>query len=607
MSAWYICSVIAFQEWGYLLMFALLGIMGALVGSFLFIAQVAASLVQSPHLKILCLCATWIVLGETALWLSLPVPTLSLAFSIRAPELLQSASYIGATGIDAILLALSYAFLNVVRSAKGRMQYAPYTLLFAAFFTGELPTPSERHVTAALIQPSLSSSDYQQAYWSLYKRNKNVDTIDELVRASLKTNPDIVVVPETGNDVYNTRLSVRRQTLQDIMRGQQAALFFGGKDLTPAGEQFNIVSHFSSLGWLGDIRKKQTVPFAEGKLSRGAAGTFNVNGIPIGIAICYESLFSSHMSELVALGSEAVIVVTNDSAFGYSGLEYWHLAYTAMRAVEYRRSTAFASNSGTDAFIDYNGNVHRVEGQGKAPGTHLGRLGLNSDVSPYAQYSQAYLIAALLLLLIIFASGIRRLNVKPFTGLTWRTLIFSALVLLIAPAVSSLVWRGCLTYESPNVDNMMLFSGLAVRRQMPADNLSALFLQSSENTCGAAALAFSLTFLGDEVFEADLVEILPSVQDGGYSLLELKNAAERRGFSAVGYRSFDEITRAAMTTPYIVHLNEGHFVVVLSKVGSDFLAFDPAQGITSLVDASVLEQASSGYVLKISTAHLDSP
>src|SRR5690348_16067810 len=77
--------------------------------------------------------------------------------------------------------------------------------------------------------------------------------------------------------------------------------------------------------------------------------------------------------------------------------------------------------------------------------------------------------------------------------------------------------------------------------------------QQWDFSCGAAALATILTFqLNDTVTEADVIRglldgtTLERVrQRGGFSLLELKQYAERRGYGAAGY---GDLTLADLTT-----------------------------------------------------------
>jgi uncharacterized protein len=112
--------------------------------------------------------------------------------------------------------------------------------------------------------------------------------------------------------------------------------------------------------------------------------------------------------------------------------------------------------------------------------------------------------------------------------------------------------------------------------------------QQWDFSCGAAALATILTFQqNDAVTEADVIRglldgtTLERVrQRGGFSLLELKRYARKRGYEAEGY---GDLTLADLTAlgPSIVPLRLGygdHFVVFRGVQGARVLLADPDEG-----------------------------
>jgi predicted double-glycine peptidase len=107
-------------------------------------------------------------------------------------------------------------------------------------------------------------------------------------------------------------------------------------------------------------------------------------------------------------------------------------------------------------------------------------------------------------------------------------------------------------------------------------------------SCGAAALATLLTYdLGDPVTERAVAEAMVRRNDplqvhkqGGFSFLDLKEYAERRGYEADGY---GELTLAdlAEMSPAIVPIQihgYNHFVVVRGVHEGDVHFADPAFG-----------------------------
>jgi hypothetical protein len=114
--------------------------------------------------------------------------------------------------------------------------------------------------------------------------------------------------------------------------------------------------------------------------------------------------------------------------------------------------------------------------------------------------------------------------------------------------------------------------------------------QALDYSCGAAALATLMRYYFDEpVSEAQILKLLVSglnaeelrlKQRRGFSLLDLKNAAEALGYRAAGFRlTSDDLAKLA--TPVIVFIEPfeyKHFAVYRGvSAGRIFLA-DPARG-----------------------------
>lgn len=114
-------------------------------------------------------------------------------------------------------------------------------------------------------------------------------------------------------------------------------------------------------------------------------------------------------------------------------------------------------------------------------------------------------------------------------------------------------------------------------------------LQSTDVTCGAAALASLLRFrLGIDIPESEITDQMLAGRPldairarGGFSLLDLADFASARGLSSRGERGLD-LAELKKRLPAIVPLNTAdapaHFVVVLWAEGDRFALADPATG-----------------------------
>lgn len=137
----------------------------------------------------------------------------------------------------------------------------------------------------------------------------------------------------------------------------------------------------------------------------GEAEVLHVGDIPIGTAICYESVYGEFCTEYVRKGAKAMTVITNDAWWGDTPGYRQHLRYSALRAIELRRDIARCANTGISAIIDQRGDiVEQTEWWRRE--TISGRICLNDKLTFFAKYGDATgricTFAFLLLLLALF-------------------------------------------------------------------------------------------------------------------------------------------------------------------------------------------------------------
>ena len=79
--------------------------------------------------------------------------------------------------------------------------------------------------------------------------------------------------------------------------------------------------------------------------------------IPVGTAVCYESVYGEYCTGYIREGARALAVITNDAWWGNTPGYRQHLSYSRLRAIETRRDLARCGNTGISAFIDQKGNI----------------------------------------------------------------------------------------------------------------------------------------------------------------------------------------------------------------------------------------------------------
>lgn len=80
-------------------------------------------------------------------------------------------------------------------------------------------------------------------------------------------------------------------------------------------------------------------------------------GVPVGCAVCYESIYGEYCTGYVTKGAKFLTVITNDAWWGNTPGYRQHLSYSALRAIELRRDVARCANTGISCFIDQKGRI----------------------------------------------------------------------------------------------------------------------------------------------------------------------------------------------------------------------------------------------------------
>ena len=155
-----------------------------------------------------------------------------------------------------------------------------------------------------------------------------------------------------------------------------------GSELTPYPKIFAPLD--DALGSLmgrdvpqGEARNLDVVEYdAQGKISRT---------IPIGVPICYESIYSEFCTGYVRKGAQAICVITNDGWWGNTAGYRQHFSYSRLRAIELRRDIARCANTGISGIIDQKGDV-LIQSKWWTPDLLQGSVNLNSEKTFFVRY-----------------------------------------------------------------------------------------------------------------------------------------------------------------------------------------------------------------------------
>jgi len=131
----------------------------------------------------------------------------------------------------------------------------------------------------------------------------------------------------------------------------------------------------------------------------------------LGVNICNETFFPSHVRRGVANGAELIVHLANTGWFRWRNMLRRHLRCNVLRAVETGRDSVVANNSGISAIVDAYGRV-RAEAPPFTPVCLTGTVSLRSRRTVYVRFGDGFAVGCLGLTgLALVAHWVRRRRV----------------------------------------------------------------------------------------------------------------------------------------------------------------------------------------------------
>lgn len=129
--------------------------------------------------------------------------------------------------------------------------------------------------------------------------------------------------------------------------------------------------------------------------------------IPIGSAVCYESVYGEYYTEYIRKGARAMAIITNDAWWGDTPGYRQHLSYASLRAIETRRAIARCANTGISAIISPSGEITQPTPWWE-PAVIKGQIPLRDDITFYVAHGDITgRLCTFLFLLLLMALGVR--------------------------------------------------------------------------------------------------------------------------------------------------------------------------------------------------------
>ncbi|MFI6042733.1 apolipoprotein N-acyltransferase [Nocardia sp. NPDC051321] len=317
---------------------------------------------------------------------------LSLA-SIGGAPLVSFAVALTGTGAAALILAaLSMGADQFATSSRIASVTAAVTLVImpiAGLILGAtLPDPDQgdRTITVAAIQgsvPRLGLDFNSQRRAVLDNHVRRTKELARAVEAGQAKKPDVVIWPENSSDIDPLRNADAAALITEASAQIGAPILVGAVLVNSDRTTTNSVIVWNGAAGPGERHDKKIIqPFGEYLPMRSffrlfseyadragyfvpghGDGVVHADGIPIGVATCYEVAFDRAFEDAMRAGAQLLTAPTNNATFGDSEMTYQQLAMSRLRAVEHGRALVVAATSGVSAIIGADGSVRQESPQ----------------------------------------------------------------------------------------------------------------------------------------------------------------------------------------------------------------------------------------------------
>lgn len=285
---------------------------------------------------------------------------------------------------------------SVPRWARSVETFLPLLLVWGAFKASEpfvVPPAAEGsgNLRVAMIQRNFPS---------VFERGRNEDPVAvyaDLLSAVAHVKPGLVVLPESALCEFGAVDSPRSVAFADWIcdkTGASAVIAGGGR--RSGGKEYNSAALYARsplvLRGLGEggspspqvYDKVHLVPFGEyipgdklitalqrlapvGSCTPGELKLLDMDGIGIGVAICFEDTDSAQIRRLAEMGAQLLVFITNDSWFSKSDEAVQHSWQSVARAIETGLPVARVGNSGVTGSVAPDGTATWLADAGGRP------------------------------------------------------------------------------------------------------------------------------------------------------------------------------------------------------------------------------------------------
>jgi len=365
----------------------------------------------------------WFVMEWSKGWVLSGFPWLSLGYAHIDSPLAGFAPVIGVYGIGALSLWVSLGLVEAYQQRRPLPLLIPLIALVigGAMKQIEWTRPLDRQLGVSMIQADIP----QEIKWRHGDRQGILDRHWALTQSQWQY--DLIVWSESA--IPGRQEDMQQDYLEPMARVAEAQgshllagivvsnwlerEYFNSMLLLGAQQGVYHKRHLVPFGeytplraWLGWIDSYLQIPMADMTPGARDQPLIELDGITLGVSICFEDLFSRVINRDLP-AANLLVNASNDAWFGASLAPHQHLQVARMRALETGRVMVRSTNRGPGAFIDHRGKV--IDATEQFQQQTLGAtLQARTGATPFVSYWRLQPYLTLLILLIVTGGLLRR-------------------------------------------------------------------------------------------------------------------------------------------------------------------------------------------------------
>jgi len=285
-------------------------------------------------------------------------------------------------GVRGVSLFVLFSNIIIYKAIKSKNMKAPWIVIsllivlnIPGFF---IKVKKEKEVKVAAVQ----GNEKMKTVWTGEIVLNEFEKYMRYTRKAVNKGAKIIVWPEFCFPYYPKYQSSFTDKLKEFTKINDIILVLGANDLN-SGNYYNTAFIFYK-GKMDYYYKVHLTPFGEyipykkifffankianveGEFTKGKdVKVFDIDGLKIGIPICYEMVFPSLIKKFYDKGVNLLVTITNDSWFGKTSGPVQHFYISKIRAMEMSLPVLRAATSGISGVFESNGKILKKLGYGR--------------------------------------------------------------------------------------------------------------------------------------------------------------------------------------------------------------------------------------------------